>query len=168
MSYKEKQIIVNMITGAAVLTAYVFFAVSRYNNGVYAPDDYRIWALSMLKFIGIGVLAAIVSQIIFHILLSVGIAVKETIRNNNCNENEIEKTINSEMVEDERDKLISMKSQKIVFIFTGAGFIAALLALVFNGSPLLMMHILFGMFSLANLLEGVFQLYFYRAGIYNA
>ncbi len=168
MSYKEKQIMVSLISGSVIIAAYFIFAAGKYSSGAYSPDNYSQWALAMLKFIGIGALAAIISQIVFHILLSVGIAVKETIRNNDCNEKEIERSINSEMVEDERDKLISMKSHKIAYIVTGIGFVVALVSMVFARSPLLMMHIMFGVFCLANLIEGLIQLYYYRAGVYNA
>ena len=168
MSYKEKQIIMNIIIGAAVLTAYLVNASGNYRSGALSPDDYRAWAVFMLKFVGIGALAAIVSQIVFHIMLSIGIAVKEKINDGSCDDRDIERSINAEMVEDERDKLISMKSQKFVFIFTGAGFIVSLLALVFNRSPFVMMNILFVVFSLAGILEGFIQILFYRMGIRNA
>jgi hypothetical protein len=105
MSYQEKRTIVSMGTGAAILAAYCFDAFGRYRAGAIAPDDLRAWAVTMLIFFGIGAAAMIAIQIVFHILLSVYIAVQKKIQNENCDDKEIDKSIESEMIEDEMDKL---------------------------------------------------------------
>ena len=48
-------------------------------------------------------------QIIFSILLSISIAVKER----KCDEKKIEKTVEAAFVEDEMDKLIELKSGRL-------------------------------------------------------
>lgn len=118
-------------------------------------------------FIGIGIAAAIAIQIVFHILLSVAIAVQEKVRNGNCDDKEIEKTIGAEMVTDEMDKLIELKSMRIGFSVAGIGFVAALVSLILNYSPAVMINIMFVSFSAGSLLEGFTQLYFYRKGVKN-
>lgn len=119
----------------------------------------------MLVFIGIGVAATIVIQIVFHILLSISIAVKGKIQNQDLDDKEIEKQIDAEMVEDEMDKLIELKSNQIGFILAGIGFVAGLVTLAFNAPPAVMLNILFISFSAGSLLEGFAQLYYYRKGL---
>ena len=121
----------------------------------------------MLIFIGIGVAASIVIQIIFHILLSISIAVKKELRGEKTDDKEIEKSIKSEMVEDEMDKLIELKSNRVGFVLAGIGFVAALVSLVLNYSPAVMLNILYITFALGSLFEGFAQLYFYRRGVKN-
>ncbi len=163
MSYQEKRTITSIVTGVLVLTAYCVYALNYYP----AADDLKFWAGTILIFIGIGVVASIIIQIIFHILLSVSIAVKEKIRDENCDDQVIEKSIGAEMVEDEMDKLIELKSMRVGFAVAGIGFVAGLVALVLGYSAAVMLNILFISFSLGSLLEGSTQLYYYRNGVKN-
>ncbi len=167
MSYQEKRTIVTIITGALILAAYCFYAFGSYQSGAVAPTDLKFWAVTILKFIGIGIAASIVIQIVFHILLSIGIAVTKKIQDENYDDKEIEKNINAEFVEDEMDKLIELKALRVGFFFAGIGFVAALLSLVLDYSPAVMLNILFISFSGGMLLEGGTQLYYYRKGIRN-
>ncbi len=167
MSYQEKRTVVSIITGAIVLAAYCIVAFGQYNSGAVAQGDLKFWAGTILIFIGIGVAASIVIQIVFHILLSIAIAMQKKIRDENCDDKEIKKTIGAEMVEDEMDKLIELKSMRVGFIFAGIGFVAGLVALVLNYSPVVMINILFLSFGVGSLFDGFAQLYFYRKGIQN-
>ncbi len=165
MSYQEKRTIVSTLTGVLVLAAYCIYAAGKYQAGLLAPGDLKAWALTMLIFIGIGVAASIIIQIVFHILLSIAIAVQQKIRNEACEDQEIEKSINAEMVEDEMGKLIELKSTRVGFFFAGIGFVAALLSLVLGYPPVVMINILFISFSAGSIFEGFMQLYYYRKGV---
>jgi hypothetical protein len=165
MSYQEKRNIVSMLSGAAILAAYCLVAWGRYRSGAIGPDDLAAWAGLMLVFIGIGIVASIVIQIVFHILLSVSIAVEKKIQDENCAEGEIERTIKNEMVEDEMGKLIELKAARAGYILAGTGFVAALLSLVLKAAPAVMLNIVFLSMSAASLAEGFVQLYFYRKGL---
>ena len=165
MSYKEQKTITTMVTSLAVLTAYCIRAFGQVQSGSAAAGDLRFWAITMLTFIGIGIVAAIVIQIIFHILHSIGISVREKVRNHDFDEKEIERTIKAEMVEDEMDRLIELKSNRIGFTLAGIGFVGALFSLVLNASPGVMINILFFSFFIGSLAEGVAQLYYYRRGV---
>jgi hypothetical protein len=167
MSYQEKRTITSIVTGALVLGAYCLYTFGKYQTGAVIPGDLKFWASTMLFFIGIGIVAIIVIQIVFHILLSISIAVKEQIQNGQVDDKQIEKTIGAEMVEDEMDKLIELKSTRVSFIFAGIGFVAALLSQVFNYSPVVMLNILFISFNVGSLFEGFAQLYYYRKGIHH-
>ncbi|MFZ5974665.1 MAG: hypothetical protein ACOYU3_04555 [Bacillota bacterium] len=167
MSYQEKKTIVSVLTGVLLLAAYCIYAFGRAFPGMAAPDDIKFWATTILIFIGIGVVASIVIQIVFHILLSIAVAVKEQLHTGKCDGKEVEKTIELEMVEDEMDKLIGLKSMRISFAIAGIGFIAALVSLVLNFSAAVMLNIIFISFSLGTIIEGIAQLYFYRRGIHH-
>jgi hypothetical protein len=167
MSYQEKKVITSIVTGVLVLAAYCIYVFGRFNAGAAAPDDLKFWGGSILIFIGIGVVASIVIQIIFHILLSISIAVRKKMQDEKCDDKEIERKIQAEMVEDEMGKLIELKSMRLAFLITGIGFIAALVSLVLNYSPVVMLNILFISFAAGSLFDGFAQLYYYRRGLKN-
>jgi len=167
MSYQEKRTIVMIVTGVMVLAAYCIYAFGQVQAGMVAAGDLKYWARTMLIFIGIGIAATIVIQIIFHILLSITTAISKKIQDPNFDEKEIEKTIELEMVEDEMHKLIELKSTRISFFITGIGFVFGLLSLLLDYPAEVMLNIMFISASLGSLVEGFTQLYFYRRGIQN-
>ena len=107
----------------------------------------------------------IIIQIVFHILMSIGIAVSKKIQNEDFDDKQIEKTIALEMVEDEMGKLIELKSIRVGFAVAGVGFVGALVALVFGYSPVVMLNVMYLSFSVGSIIEGLTQLYFFRKGI---
>lgn len=169
MSYQEKRTITSITTGLLVLAAYCLYAFNPSRLSLITPGDLKPWAITMLIFIGIGVAATIIIQIVFHILLSISIAIREKMQNEQIGDKEIEKavekSIGTEMVEDEMDKLIELKSSRVGLIFAGIGFVGGLLSLVLNYSPVVMLNILFLSFSVGSIFEGFTQIYFYRRGI---
>jgi hypothetical protein len=168
MSYQEKRTIVMMLTGALVLAAYCIYAFGQVNAGVASLGDLRFWARTILAFIGIGIVATIVIQIIFHILLSVGIVVTKTIRDGKVVDEDIEKSVEAEMVEDEMDKLIELKANRVGVALGGCGFVAGLFAVLLGYSAAVMLNIVFIAFSLGMIVEGFVQLYYYRRGVRHA
>jgi hypothetical protein len=167
MSYKEKKEIVAIVTGILLFAAYCIIVYSRIQARTFNPDDLRSWAAAILIFIGIGVAASVVIQIIFHILLSIALSVRKQIQDGKRDDKEIEKALELEMVEDEMDKLISLKSLRVGLTVAGIGFIAGLASLLLNYSPAVMLNIVFGSFSLGSVLMSFTQLYFYRSGVKN-
>lgn len=164
MSYKEKKIIVSLVTGLLILATYCIYTLNKIQLGTAALDDLKFWATTILIFIGIGVVSLIIILIVFHILLSVTIAVKEEIQNGEYDDKKIAKTLELDMVEDEMEKLIGLKAMRISFAVVGIGFIAALVSLVLNYSPAVMLNIMFFSFGIGSMIEGFTQLYFYRRG----
>lgn len=163
MSYQEKRTIVSIISGVLLLAVYCIYAIGKYQLQANSLDDLKICGTTMLIFIGIGIAAMIVIQILFHIALSIGIAAREK----HCDEKAIEKEIGLTMVEDEMDKLIELKALKTGFIICGAGFVAALVSAVFNCPAAVVLNIMFLSFGLGSLVEGTLSLYYYRKGVRN-
>lgn len=163
MSYQSKKTTTSMVTGVIILAAYCIYAFGKYNSGAAMEGDMKFWAATMLAFIGIGVAAQIVLQIVFHIALSIGIAVKER----DCDEKEINKKIEATVIEDEMDKLIGLKSLRIGFIFAGAGFVGALITLALDLPTFIALNIMYLSFMVGSLMEGLASLYFYGKGVRN-
>lgn len=165
MTYQVKKTIAAIISGVVVLGVYLFYAFGRYQSGLLAPDDLKSWAQLILIFIGVGIAATIVIQIIFHILLSVGIAIKENMKSGSCKDENIENQIQLEMVEDEMDKLIELKSLRVGAIVAGSGFVISLIILALGYPPVFMLNIVFISFSFGSILDGFTKLYYYKRGI---
>lgn len=83
-------------------------------------------------------------------------------------ENYLHNHIKFEMVEDERDRLIELKSNRVGFAVAGLGFVAALVSLVLDYSPAVMLNIIFLSSSFGSICEGFVQLFYYRRGGLNA
>ncbi len=161
MSYQEKRTLISTCAGVLMLAAYCVYAFGKYIRGAVDLFDLKFFAVTMLIFIGIGIAAMIVIQIVFHILLSVSMAIKEPTRDGK----ELEKAVEAAVVEDEMDKLIELKSGRIGFVVVGAGFAAGLFTLVFNCPPAVMLNIIFLSFMAGSLAGGLVSIHYYRAGI---
>ncbi len=164
MSYQEKRTITSMVVGFALLVAYCVYMLSAYQKGLFMPDDMKFCAKTMLIFIGIGIGAAIVSQIILHILLSIEAA----IRKGDCDSSAIEKEIKNAVVEDEMDKLIELRAMKLGFIIASIGVVSALVAIVMDMPNAVMLNILFLSMLVGSLAEGALSIFYYRRGISHA
>jgi len=163
MSYPEKRTVVSVVSGVLLMVAYCIYAYAKL--GFTNLTDLKPWATTMLVFIGIGIVVMIIIQIVFHILLSMGIALKEKIRDESIDDKKIESTIASEMIEDEMDKLIELKANKIGYSFVGFGFVAGLITLAFGLPAAIMLNVLFLASMLGSIVEGLIQLRYYRKGV---
>lgn len=165
MSYQEKRTFVTILVGFLVLISYLIFIFTKHQNDSLDVNNLKFWATTMLIFIGIGVIATIITQILFHIFYSIGYAVKEKIKNPEISDKDIEKSIKSHMVTDEMDKIVELKSMRIGFVFAGVGFVLSLVLLLLDYSAAVMMNSIFISFNLGSLFEGFMQLYYYKRGI---
>ena len=161
MTFKSKRTITNMAAGVALAGGYTLYALGR---KAPAEGDVSAWAVAMLIFIGISVVATIIIQILFHIAYSVGVAVKERAQG----DKEVERIIASESAEDEMDKIVGLKSSRVGYICAGIGVIATFVWFAFFGtSAVVALHILGGAMCLSSFVEGCASLFFYERGIGN-
>ncbi len=163
MTYKSKRTITSMVVDVILVVTYIIYALGKYEAG---SGDLKSWAIFMLIFIGIGVALQIIIQIVFHIALAFGLAVKEHVRGNEETD-KVVRTLNSSMVKDEMDKLIGLKSGHFGHIFSGGGFLAALVALAFGVSGVFALHIILGAFAVSSFAENIVRIYFYEKGVHN-
>jgi len=160
MSYISKRSLVSMGVGLLLLAAYVVYALG---DLAPAPDDTKSWAIAMLVFVGACIAVGIIIQIVFHIALAVGISAKEK----ECEGKKVERIIKSSMLEDERYKLINLKSANIGYKFAGYGFVAGLIALAAGISTVAVLHIMAGAFVVGSIIEGCMIIYLNEAGVRN-
>ncbi|MDR1092912.1 MAG: hypothetical protein LBL66_02050 [Clostridiales bacterium] len=158
MSFKSKTNAATLAAGVLLGAGYLVYALGRHAP---APNDLQSWAAAILIFIGIGIGAAVLAQIAFHIALAVGTAVKE----NGADEGKIKRAIAATVAEDEMDKLIALKSTHFGYMLAGLGFVAALVALVCGAAAVNALHILFGASLLGSLAEGALSIWFYEKGV---
>lgn len=158
MSHSSKRMIAGIAAEILLIIAYLVYVFS---GRAPAPDDIKSWAAAILIFIGAGVAVMIVIQILFRIALAIGISVKEK----DCDGKKIDRIIKSSMLEDERDKLIDLKSSHIGHVFAGTGFIAALFSLAFGCTVVVALHILLAAFAAGALTGGCASVYHYEKGV---
>lgn len=161
MSYQEKKTITSLVSGVVVIASYCVHAWNRLGANEIGADDLKAWGVMILAFIGIGVAVMVVTQIVFHILLSVGVAMKRR----NLEDRAIGKAVEAEITEDEMDQLIELKSMKAGYAVAGAGFLASLATVAFDLPGSVMLNVLFLSFFLGAMTEAVLSLYYYRAGV---
>lgn len=178
MDYQEKKTIALIFSEIVIISAYCLNAYLNYQQfGQEILGDLNFWAKRMLIFFVIGIAATIIILIIFHILLAISIEAKKEYKktkgrsNIDCH-NEKNSSYEQEeddydflSFEDERDKLIALKANRIAFVFVGISFVTGLFTLLLNIQPAIMLNIVYLSFMIGALLESLMQLYFYRRGI---
>ena len=160
MSYTSKRTLLSMSVGILLLAIYAAYALG---EAAPAPEDLKSWAMAMLVYIGACIAAGIVIQILFHIALAVGISIKEK----EPSDKKVERIIKASMFEDERDKLISLKSSHIGYAFAGFGFVMGLIALTIGISYVIVLHVMAGAFAVGSIIEGCVSVYLNERGVHN-
>jgi len=148
MSYREKENIINILSGLLITAIYGWAVYQRHLEGsINLTTDYNTWGSVFLVFILVSIIARIIILIIFHIINA--IATRE------------EKI----PAEDERDELIKLKATRNShYVFTG-GFIMSIMALAL-GMPVYWLFIAFIMIGLlAEIIDNGSQIYYYRKGV---
>ncbi|MEQ9403945.1 MAG: hypothetical protein RIM99_10185 [Cyclobacteriaceae bacterium] len=148
MYYHEKKSILNILSTLIIYGIYYWFVFEKYGSEAMSPEEeLQFWGKTLLLVIPI----AIAGKIIIHIAFSV-----------------THRIISKEKqpcFEDEREKLIMLKSTRNAFFVFGFGFLGALSAIAL-GWPL---HVMFTWMICAGVMSDVFdnlsQLWFHRKGI---
>ena len=156
MSYSSKRTIVSIVAGVLLTITYIIYALG---DAAPAPENLKGWAAAMLIFIGIGVAAIIVIMILFHIAFAIGIGIKQR------SDKDIKRIMAVTVAEDERDKLVELKSNRIGQVFSGLGFVATLVALACGVSNVFALHILFGATAIGALAGGGVSIYYHERGV---
>lgn len=147
MSFREKENIVNILSGLLITGIFAEIIYQRHLAGQYdLTTDYQLWGKLFLIFIGVSIVARILIYIIFYIINH--ITTKE-----------------EEPVTDEMDKLIKLKSNRNAYYSFSVGLAGIFLWLAL-GMPVYGIFIIFVVSGLiAEIVENLSQLYYYRKGI---
>lgn len=163
MSYQEKRTLLSIITSVLLMVSYSFYAFGK--AGMEHINDLQFWAKTILIFIGIGIVALIVLQIVFHILMAIAKAIRQKMKEDKVDEEEIGRSMRVETAEDEMDKMIEMKSNRYGYTIMGLGFMAGLISIAFGASAVAMLNILYFSTWTGSIIEALMQIRYYRRGV---
>lgn len=163
MSYQEKRTLLSIIISVLMIVSYSIYAFGK--AGMEHMNDLQFWAKTILIFIGIGIIAMIILQIVFHILMAISRAIRQKLSENEVDEEEIGRSMRVETSEDEMDKMIELKSNRFGYTIMGLGFMAGLIAIAFGASAVAMLNILFFSTWVGSFVEALMQIRYYRRGV---
>lgn len=155
MNYKSKQHLTEAFTTLALSIGYVVFA---FGNRAPNISNLQAYGKAILIFICVTAFANIAIQIIFHFLFSASIAVKASQKHE---EHLVERTVESFLRFDERDRQINHRAGYIASFFMSIGFILSIVFLAFGGKPVIFLHILLAAFVLSLLAHSVMNVIVY-------
>ncbi|MFB7815555.1 hypothetical protein [Paenibacillus chitinolyticus] len=148
MSYQEKKIFVSIISNILIFTLYTLYAVNKAEEGsITSASDFSFWGSFILVLLPVSIVAKIIIHIVFIII------------------NKIATNEDEPSFEDELDKIIELKADRVSLYMFFFGFILSMIPLVTDLPTYLtfLVLILFGFLS--DLLGRIAQLYFYRKGV---
>jgi len=147
MSIQEKKTVLNMTSGWVIFVAYAFYLSQNYSEELTStPVDIKFWASAFLILIPVSIVARIIIHIIFAIVTKVA----------------TDEDLNYK--EDERDKMIQLRSVRNSMFMFAAGFLLSMVAVVMDAQPYMMFVIIAIGGLMAETMEGLTALYYYRRG----
>lgn len=153
MTYQENRSLTNILSSVITTSIYGFIVYQRYLNGsVETTDVFKFWAITILIFIPI----SIVARIIIMIFFSIGNAVVQTAKGEEVGELD---------VVDERDKLIELKSQRISLVIFSLGFILALVTQAVNMNDHVFFITLISAGVITEIASELATILYYRKGV---
>ncbi|MEV1293541.1 hypothetical protein [Pseudonocardia sp. NPDC049635] len=156
MSPKSKNAVASMVVGLAILVGYAVYAA---REG--GAESLRWWASTALAFLGIAVVALILVQIVFRIVLAASFAARED------DPRRVKRMLSSAMAEDEMDRMLGLRAARVGYACAGVGLVGMLATLAFGGSAVLALHVLLGSFALGSLVAGAVSVHGYERGVRN-
>lgn len=148
MTYQENKSIVNIISSILITTIYALIIYRWHMDGRFdLTTDYSKWGIIFLAFIGISVVARIIIYIIFHIINAIATREEDV------------------PVEDERDKLISLKATRISYYVFIGGFSLSFVSLTIGMPVYGLIIAFFACGFLGEMAENISQIIYYRKGI---
>ncbi|MBO0454527.1 hypothetical protein [Candidatus Enterococcus murrayae] len=158
MSYHSKRVLTSIFFSCCLVLGYAFY-VFRLNPEI--SHDLIAWSRIVLVFIGIG----IIGSIILHILTVISYTIKISVKDSELSETDVDRVVNSTLVEDEMDKMISLRASRIGYFVSGFSGILAIAALASGVAPFVAFHIILAGFMIGNLVEGAISIYLYEKGV---
>ena len=148
MDYHERKSIVNLISTVIVLGIYYWSVFDRFSGEIMTTDEQlQFWAKAILIAIPVSIATKIVVMIIFAI--SNYIFTKEV----------------TPCFEDERDRLIELKSTRNSYFIFGIGFVVSLVVLAFGYPPQYMFTSLILAGIGCEVFDNLSRFYYHRKGV---
>ena len=154
MSYREKENIINILSGLGITAVFAWVVYQRHVDGLIdLADDFQAWGKLFLPYAGVSIVARIIIYIVFHIINAI------------VTRNAAETLDGKIPPEDERDKLIKLKALRNSHYSFVVGFMVAIIALAV-GLPTYSIFIVFVISGvISEIIDNGSQIFYYRKGV---
>jgi hypothetical protein len=149
MSNRKNEITVSLVSTLAVLAYYlvnIFQMIQR--GGLTSAEVFRLWAVVIIATIILNIAGNIITNIVINITHAIRTQKEEEVR----------------LIEDERDKLIGLKGDRVSYIAFSIGVFLSMLTFALGQPPLVMFSLIVLSSLMAEILGDVSQFFFYRRG----
>lgn len=149
MSNRKNEITVSLVSTLAVLAYYlvnIFQMIQR--GGLTSAEVFRLWAVVIIATIILNIAGNIITNIVINIAHAIRTQKEEEVR----------------LIEDERDKLIGLKGDRVSYIAFSIGVFLSMLTFALGQPPLVMFSLIVLSSLMAEILGDVSQFFFYRRG----
>lgn len=150
MSNRRNEITVSLISTLAVLAYYLvnIFQMLQ-SGGLNSAEVFRLWAVVIIATIILNIAGNIITNIVINIVHAIKTQKDEEVR----------------LIEDERDKLIGLKGDRVSYIVFSIGVFLSMLTFALGQPPLVMFSLIVLSSLMAEILGDTSQFYFYRRGV---
>lgn len=143
----EKRILVNMVSGLAVVAIYALYVYFKYVRGnVEILQDLSFWGKAFVILVPVIIVSQVIVMIIYAIV------------------NKIRTNQDIPTITDERDKLIEYRTMKISRNIFNAGFFFAMLSQAVGMKPVVLILVLIAACAISGLSIGIVSMTLYRRG----
>ena len=149
MSTKKNEITVTLVCSLFILAYYLvnIFQMLQ-GGGLNAEEVFRLWVVVIIANIVLTIAGFIISYIVINIVHAIKTQKEEEVR----------------MLEDERDRLIGLKGDRVSYIAFSIGVFLSMLTFALGQPPLVMFSLIVFFSLLAEILGNISQLVFYHRG----
>ncbi len=149
MSNRKNEITVSLVCSSFVLAYYLvnIFQMIQ-SGGLNSAEVFRLWAVVIIATIILNIAGNIITNIVINILHAIKTQKDEEVR----------------LIEDERDKLIGLKGDRVSYIAFSIGVFLSMLTFALGQPPLVMFSLIVFSSLMAEILGDLSQFIFYGRG----
>jgi hypothetical protein len=149
MSNRNNEITVSLVSTLAVLAYYLVNIYQMLQSGgLNSAEVFRLWAVVIIATIILNVAGNIITNIVINIVHAIKTQKEEEVR----------------LIEDERDKLIGLKGDRVSYIVFSIGVFLSMLTFALGQPPLVMFSLIVLSSLMAEIFGDVSQFFFYSRG----
>jgi len=149
MSNRKNEVTVTLVCSLFILAYYLanIFQMIQ-GGGLNSAEVFRLWVVVIIANIVLTIAGIIFSYIVINIVHAIKTQKEEEVR----------------MLEDERDKLIGLKGDRVSYITFSIGVFLSMLTFALGQPPLVMFSLIVFASLMAEILGNISQLVFYHKG----
>ena len=149
MSNKQNEISVSLVSTLVILAYYLvnIFQMIQ-GGGLNSAEVFRLWAVVIIATIILNIAGNIITNIVINIVHAIKTQKEEEVR----------------LIEDERDKLIGLKGDRVSYLAFSIGVFLSMLTFALGQPPLVMFSLIVFSSLMAEIFGDLSQFYFYSRG----